>query len=119
MIVTKRIYEDYSSADGYRVLVDRIWPRGVSKKRAALDEWAVSVTPPTELRKWFAHKAEHWEEFRFLYTKHLKLKELQPDIHRLIDISHNQKMTLLYGAKNEVQNHALVLRDYMLDILDC
>ncbi len=118
MIVIKRIYEEACLDDGHRVLVDRIWPRGISKVRAALDEWAVSITPTTELRKWFGHKAQHWEEFRHLYTEHLNTEALQPDIHRLISISKQQKLTLLYAAKSETQNHALVLRDYMQATLE-
>jgi DNA-3-methyladenine glycosylase len=107
----KRIYEDPSELDGYRVLVDRIWPRGVSKDRAKLDEWLKDVAPTTELRQWFHHEDPKWPEFVRRYRAEL---DANPAIEELRSIvSERPIVTLLYGAHNETENQAVVLRDYL------
>lgn len=95
----KRIYEEASKNDGYRVLVDRIWPRGVSKEKANLDEWLKEIAPSTELRKWFDHKKERFDEFSKIYFREL---ENQPElVEKLQKIASKNPITLLYGAKDQ------------------
>ncbi len=107
-IEIKRIYEDASPDDGYRILVDRLWPRGISKIRAKLDEWDKNVAPSTELRKWFDHKPERFDEFSELYKD--ELKEKTEELNRIRTIAQKQKITLLYGARDPKVNHAIVLQ---------
>lgn len=108
MISIKRIYEDSSSEDGYRMLVDRLWPRGMSKEKANLDEWNKSVAPSTDLRKWFDHRPERFEEFSQHYES--ELENHQDELNKLQDIAKKQNLTLLYAAKNPEINHAVVLK---------
>lgn len=110
-ITIKRIYEEASEQDGYRLLVDRLWPRGVSKEEAKLDEWNKDIAPSTELRKWFDHIEERFPEFEKRYKEELDLKS--DDIKRLKSIAKKQHLTLLYSAKNIEFNQAAVLRDYL------
>lgn len=107
-IKIKRVYEEASDTDGYRLLVDRIWPRGVSKEEAKLDEWNKEIAPSTELRKWFDHKEERFEEFASKYKN--ELKEHQKELKRIKKISEKQQLCLLYGAKDEKHNQAVVLK---------
>jgi uncharacterized protein YeaO (DUF488 family) len=111
-ITLKRIYEEPSDMDGYRVLVDRLWPRGISKKDANLDEWNKEIAPSTELRKWFDHKEERFDEFVKNYREELRPKE--EELNRLRTIAKKNRITLLYGAKNSKMNQAIVLRDILL-----
>jgi DNA-3-methyladenine glycosylase len=104
---TKRIYDPADESDGYRVLVDRLWPRGVSKERAALDEWAKDIAPSTELRQWFGHVPERFEEFSEKYIDELKSK---PVAQAVFDNWRTfNKVTILYAAKDEQHNEAKVL----------
>lgn len=108
MIKLKRIYEPYSKDDGYRVLVDRLWPRGESKEKAHLDLWLKEIAPSTELRKWFGHDPNKWEEFEKRYKKELESKpELFKQLKALLN-KHKQ-VTLLYGARDIEHNDAVVL----------
>lgn len=110
-IKIKRIYEDASKNDGFRILVDRIWPRGVSKKDAKLDEWMKEIAPSTELRKWFDHKEDRFAEFEKKYYKEL---ENRPElIEELLKKAKEKRLTLLYGAKDETHNQAAVLKDFI------
>lgn len=107
--VLKRIYEPAADEDGYRVLVDRLWPRGISKQRARLDEWAKELAPSTELRRWFGHVPERFEEFTRRYTAELRSN---PGLdERVTDWRTHPRVTLLYGAKDERHNEAVVLLD--------
>jgi len=108
-IATKRIYEDASNNDGYRVLVDRIWPRGVSKDDAKLDDWLKKIAPSDELRKWFDHDPDKFDEFKKRYKKELDERVDKPE--QLAKKSTEKKITLLYGAKDEEHNHAVVLKE--------
>lgn len=108
---TKRIYEDPSREDGYRVLVDRLWPRGVSKEEARLDEWLKEIAPSTELRKWFDHDPNKFDEFSGRYKGELTQKEKVVD--HLLKIAEEQHVTLLYAAKDEEHNHAKVLKEFL------
>jgi len=111
-IKIKRIYDAPSDDDGYRVLVDRIWPRGVSKAKAQIDEWNKEVTPSTELRKWFDHKAERYDEFSSLYREEL-LNQTE-ELDRIRTIANSQNVTLLYAAKDPLINHARILLSFIL-----
>lgn len=103
----KRIYEPFKKADGYRILVDRLWPRGIKKEEAHIDKWLKDVAPSTTLRKWFGHDPGKWKEFITRYEKELKgapaLDELKEDIRK------HKTVTLLYGAKDEEHNQAVAL----------
>ena len=107
----KRIYEDPAPDDGYRVLVDRIWPRGVSKERAQLDEWLKEVAPTTELRKWFNHEEPKWQEFRKRYAAELDKNEAVSALRKII--AGHPVVTLVYSAHSETENQAIALRDYL------
>lgn len=107
----KRIYEAPATTDGYRVLVDRLWPRGVAKADAALQEWNKEVAPSTELRKWFDHRADRFDVFTDAYKKELEKQE--DELKRLKDISRKKTLTLLYGAKDPEINHARILLDVL------
>jgi uncharacterized protein YeaO (DUF488 family) len=105
----KRAYEPAGRLDGYRILVDRLWPRGVSKETAAIDEWMKEVAPSAELRRWFGHDPEKWREFRRRYRR-----ELEPRTHLLRDIAalaSRHRVTLVYGARDELHNDAVVLAE--------
>ena len=109
MILLKRIYEKASKDDGTRILVDRLWPRGVSKEEAKIDLWLKDIGPSNELRKWFNHKDEKWPEFRKKYFKELDTKK------DLIEQIKKQKgtVTLLFGAKNIEHNNAVAIKQYL------
>jgi uncharacterized protein YeaO (DUF488 family) len=107
----KRIYEPASPEDGYRALVDRLWPRGVSKGRAQLDEWAKDIAPTAELREWFDHQPARFNEFSVRYRAEL---EPNPEVTRLLALgAAHDRVTLLFGAHDPLVNHAVVLRDYL------
>lgn len=114
MILLKRIYDGYSEDDGYRVLVDRVWPRGIKKVDAHLDEWLKKIGPTTELRKWFNHEDDKYPEFKRKYEAELQVGEAAEAVAKLQKIlTEHQKVTLLYGAKNEKHNQAVVLKEYL------
>ncbi|MCC3358434.1 DUF488 domain-containing protein [Bacillus sp. REN16] len=114
MIVLKRIYEPASEDDGKRILVDRIWPRGISKDTAQLDLWMKEIAPSTELRKEFNHKPERFKEFKKQYIKELKEdEEKKAAIEELLRMNEEGKVTLLFGAKDEVHNQAVVLKEVL------
>jgi uncharacterized protein YeaO (DUF488 family) len=104
----KRVYEEPSSADGTRILVDRLWPRGLSKERARVDLWLKEIAPSTELRKWFSHDPSKWAEFQARYRQELKSKADLLDV--LKKKAAKGPIMLLYGAKDEVHNEAVVLQ---------
>jgi uncharacterized protein YeaO (DUF488 family) len=107
----KRIYDEPQAADGYRVLVDRLWPRGVSKQRAVLDEWCKDAAPSPELRDWFGHKPERFEEFKARYNEELRTN---PAVGHLRALAADQPtLTLLYAAHDPAINHATVLLEYI------
>ncbi|MDK4792459.1 MAG: DUF488 family protein [Acinetobacter sp.] len=109
----KRIYEHVSANDGKRILVDRLWSRGISKENAHLDLWLKEVAPSTELRKWFhAATPDHWEEFKRRYLKEL---ETNSAVEELQHIAVKHTVTLLYSAKDVEHNHAIILKDYLLN----
>lgn len=114
-IKIKRVYDPPDSTDGKRVLVDRLWPRGVTKEQAALSEWMREVAPSPELRRWFGHKPERFNEFKVLYAKELSKDPVhRVAIHRLIEYATEGPLTLIYAAKDPSCNHALVLQKELL-----
>lgn len=109
--VTKRIYDEPADDDGCRVLVDRLWPRGVSKERAGLELWLKDIAPSPPLRQEFAHMKERFDDFREQYESEL---EQNPAVGQLLELAAREgKVTLLYGAKDPEVNHARVLQDYL------
>ncbi|PBC08590.1 DUF488 domain-containing protein [Mesorhizobium sp. WSM3859] len=110
-IAVKRVYEPPAKADGQRVLVDRIWPRGVAKKDAALTLWLKEIAPSDELRKWFGHEPERWAEFQMRYLAELGLNE--EAVAQLRVLLREGKVTLLYGAHDEAHNNAVALAEYL------
>lgn len=112
-IVIKRVYEKPTAEDGYRVLVDRLWPRGVAKARAELDEWCKDVAPSPELRVWFAHRADRFEEFSQRYGAELASSEASEELLERADAAGAQRLTLVYAAKDPEVNHALVLAGHL------
>jgi uncharacterized protein YeaO (DUF488 family) len=111
-VMLKRVYEPASAGDGARVLVDRLWPRGVSKDRAALTGWCKEVAPSTNLRKWFGHEPARWNEFRERYKSELK-GNVAP-VAALRQLARQGRMTLVFGARDEIHNEAVVLREFLL-----
>jgi uncharacterized protein YeaO (DUF488 family) len=107
----KRIYEPASGTDGKRILVDRLWPRGISKGRAAVDEWIREIAPSSDLRKWFAHDPSKWDEFKKKYRKEL-LKNMDL-VTRLKAETRKGPVTLLYAAKDPEHNNAVVLKEFL------
>ncbi|MGP4081720.1 DUF488 domain-containing protein [Pseudalkalibacillus sp. R45] len=113
-IQLKRIYESKSENDGKRILVDRIWPRGISKEEAGLDEWLKEAAPSPELRKWFEHDPDRFKEFKERYEKELDNdEEKQKAVEKVRSFMKDGKVTLLYAAKDQKHNHAVVLKDYL------
>ncbi len=108
----KRAYEATSPDDGTRILVDRLWPRGVSKEEAALDQWMKEIAPSTELRKWFGHDPTLWDEFRHRYSA--ELEQNADLVHELRRLAQQGPVTLVYSAHDEAHNDAIVLRNVIL-----
>lgn len=108
-IKIKRVYEAPNTNDGKRILVDRLWPRGLTKEKADVDLWLKDIAPTAVLRKWFNHDPEKWEEFKIRYFD--ELKNNKEPVSLLKDEIKKGPVTLIYGAKDEVHNEALVLKD--------
>ena len=110
-IAVKRVYQPAERSDGQRVLVDRLWPRGVSKAEAKLDLWLKDIAPSDELRKWFGHDPERWEEFQKRYRE--ELKDKGEEVAELKKLLVKDKVTLLYGAHDEKHNNAVALAAWL------
>ncbi len=109
MIFLKRVYEKASKDDGTRILVDRLWPRGISKEEAKIDLWLKDIGPSNELREWFNHEDEKWSDFRKKYFKELETKkDLIEEIKK-----HKGTVTLVFGAKNVEHNNAVAIKEYL------
>lgn len=107
----KRVYDSFDERDGFRILVDRLWPRGLSKNKAKIDMWLKDIAPSNELRKWFGHKQDKWIEFMDRYFVELnKKREL---VELIADKMEKGIVTLIYGAKDERYNNAAVLKEYI------
>ncbi|MBX8634406.1 MAG: DUF488 family protein [Candidatus Thermoplasmatota archaeon] len=107
----KRIYDVPESSDGYRLLVDRLWPRGLSKEKASIDEWLRDIAPSDELRKWFSHDRERWNEFRAKYWKELEGKNTLVEAIR--ERAARGMVTLLYSTRETVANNAAALKEFI------
>ena len=108
----KRAYEPAAANDGTRILIDRLWPRGVKKADAAIDQWAKDIAPSTSLRKWFGHDPERWTEFRRRYAAEVHQHSAQ--FNKLRALARQRPITLVFSAHDEVHNDAVVLRDLLL-----
>jgi uncharacterized protein YeaO (DUF488 family) len=111
--VLKRIYEPPEEGDGKRVLVDRLWPRGVKKEEARLDLWMKEITPSPSIRIWFGHQPERMEVFAGLYREELSRVEMAPYVEQLLAWSNQGRVTLLYAAKDRECNHAIILKEFL------
>ncbi len=110
-VTVRRVYDPPGSHEGLRVLVDRLWPRGVSKEALKYDIWEKSIAPTPELRKWFGHAPQRWDSFREKYRKELKTAEVQERLKAILEQADKRNITLLYGARDAEHNHALILAD--------
>ncbi len=110
-ILLKRAYEPCDAGDGFRVLVDGLWPRGITKEAAHIDLWLKEIAPSTELRKWFGHEPEKWQEFRKRYL--VELKHKPEAVATLVEHVRHGKVTLVYGAKDEEHNQAVALKEHL------
>ncbi len=116
LIKIKRIYEDAEKSDGHRILVDRLWPRGIKREVAAIDAWEKDLAPSPALRTWFGHKPERWTEFQRRYKE-----ELQENDYVTTFLTAHKKdktLTLVYAAKDEAHTHALVLQEYLAHLFN-
>ena len=113
MIRTKRVYDPPSEDDGLRVLVDRLWPRGLSRERAHLDQWLRELAPSTPLRKWFGHDPTRWDEFTALYHTELRDPAVSDGLDELASAAWSGSVTLLFAAKNEAHNNAVALKAFL------
>ncbi|HLA57634.1 MAG TPA: DUF488 domain-containing protein [Puia sp.] len=111
MIKIKRIYEPHAANDGYRVLVDRLWPRGIKKETANINVWMKEIAPSTELRKWFNHEPEKWKSFLVKYKTELENSSLLAELKALA--GKHKIITLLYGSKDEQHNQAIALKSFL------
>ena len=107
----KRVYEHVSPDDGRRVPVDRVWPRGLSKHEARVDEWLPELGPSTQLRRWFGHDLERWTEFRTRYQAELDAPEQRQRLDYVRELALGQTVTILYGAKDQEHNQAIVIAE--------
>ncbi|NYT65097.1 DUF488 domain-containing protein [Alcaligenaceae bacterium] len=105
----RRAYEPSQADEGYRVLVDRLWPRGIAKADLVYDLWCKDLAPSSDLRQWFGHQVEKWPEFSKRYRAELQTPEQQGRIHDIISAAKGQRITLIYGAKDREHNQAVVL----------
>lgn len=113
-VTVKRVYEEPARSDGTRLLVDRLWPRGLSKDRAAVDKWLRDLSPSDALRKWFHARPTAWSVFRRRYLKELALPECAQALEELYRLANQRKkLTLLFASKNEEHNNAVVLKDLL------
>lgn len=109
----RRAYDDPTRNDGARILVDRIWPRGVSKEDLRIEAWEKDVAPSTELRRWFGHDVDRWNEFRTRYRDELADGDAKEAVDRLVERLDSGRITLVYGARDEEHNQAVVLREVL------
>jgi uncharacterized protein YeaO (DUF488 family) len=105
----KRAYEPAARGDGTRILIDRLWPRGVTKKAAAIDEWMKDISPSTALRQWFGHEPSRWQEFRRRYVR--EVRDNPDQLRRLRALAKQGPVTLVFSARDELHNDAVVLRE--------
>lgn len=113
-VALKRAYEHPAPDDGIRILVDRLWPRGLEKTKAKIDRWFKEIAPSAQLRRWFGHEVARWEEFQRRYQK--ELEDHLGEIEELRALAREKRITLIFAARDEVHNEAIVLREVLLRI---
>lgn len=113
MLRIKRVYDPPEPSDGYRVLVDRLWPRGLAKEKAQLDDWRPDIAPTGTLRVWFAHDPQKWEEFRARYRSELDASGRMADLAKLAAKARKGGVTLLFGAWDRQRNNAVALKEIL------
>lgn len=111
MVVSKRVYEPYEASDGYRVLIDRLWPRGISRERARVDEWARELAPSDELRRWYGHDPAKFDEFRRRYREELRSRA--DGVEELRRRAEGGPLTIVFGAKDAPHSNAAVLAELL------
>ena len=111
MLKVKRVYDKKETSDGKRILIDRLWPRGLRTENAAIDEWLKEISPSDELRRWFNHDPEKWDEFRRRYRKELSSPEKREILERIAKQAAHSDVTLVYGARETEYNNARVLEE--------
>ena len=116
MIKLKRVYEQAQLSDGFRVLVDRLWPRGISKEEAHIDEWLKDIAPSTELRKWFGHDPEKWPVFERRYRAELKVKTQL--LEKLLADAAGREITLVYASREQRYNNVTVLKEVLTELAE-
>jgi uncharacterized protein YeaO (DUF488 family) len=112
----KRVYEEPEEVDGERILVDRIWPRGLSKEKARLSDWRKELAPSNDLRRWFGHDPERWEEFKDRYRAELKEAGQMEEVHEISDMAEEGNVTLVFGAKDTEHNNARALESFIREL---
>jgi len=117
MLSVKRVYESKEAADGVRILVDRLWPRGLRSAEAGIDEWIKDAAPSDELRKWFAHDPEKWPEFKRKYIQELAAPEKAALLKRIAKLAASGNVTLVYAAKDTEHNNARVLEELIAKVM--
>ncbi len=115
MITIRRIYDTEAAGEGYKVLVDRLWPRGFSKEKAGCNEWLKEISPSNELRNWYGHDPDKWEEFRLRYREELSGKQDVLLKLKRLDKEYG-KITLLYSSREEKYNNAVALREFIMEM---
>jgi uncharacterized protein YeaO (DUF488 family) len=115
MIKLKRVYEQAEPNDGFRVLADRLWPRGISKEEAHIDEWLRDIAPSTELRKWFGHDPQKWPEFQRRYRD--ELKSNTQSLEKLLADAAGEDITLVYASREEKYNNVTVLKEVLQELI--
>jgi uncharacterized protein YeaO (DUF488 family) len=113
MIRCKRVYEPSERRDGYRVLVDRLWPRGLSRNKAAIDEWLKELAPSNDLRRWYGHRPDRWPEFQVRYRRELAAQEVVQELGRLRSLAASRNLTLLTATRSVSESHAAVLKSLL------
>jgi len=111
----KRVYDQPAKADGYRVLVDRVWPRGLKKSEARIDEWLREIAPSTALRKWFKHDPDKWKEFKKKYSA--ELDDHREQVEKLVREARKRTITLLFSARDTEHNNAVALKEYIEQLM--
>ena len=114
MIKIRRVYDAEEPDEGYRILIDRLWPRGISKEKAGWKEWMRDIAPSNELRKWYSHDPARWDEFRYRYKAELAPKQEELRKLKELEIKHHT-LTLLYSAKEKELNNAVALREFLME----
>ncbi len=114
MLKVKRVYDPPSKEDGYRILVDRVWPRGFTKEKARVDEWRRDLGPSDALRKWFGHDPDKWDEFRRRYREELKASGRWRELMEIADRAKKEDVTLVFGARDVAHNQAVALKEMAL-----